>query len=468
MKKVVSTFYCLLFMAITQSVAQREPICLHPDNPHYFKYNDRPQILVTSGEHYGAVLNVDFNFVKYLDELSAHGLNLTRVFTGAYVEPTGAFNIAMNTLAPAANRYVAPWRRSSQPGFKGGGNKFDLTGWDEQYFNRLKQFISEAEKRNIIVELTLFCPFYEMKQWLLSPMHPANNINNTPDIGKDSVYTLDHSGALLKFQEQLVLKVVTETNAFSNVILEICNEPYFGGVTLDWQRHISALIKGTEQSLPFKHLISQNIANDSELIMDPDPNVSVFNFHYATPPVAVTQNYHLGKVIGDNETGFKGQADSTYRKEGWEFILAGGSLYNNLDYSFAVGYEDGSCRYPSKQPGGGTRTLRTQLSHLVKFMSDLNYIAMSPDNKFEITAQGTSRMHLLSQRGQQYAGYILHGSRATVTLKLPAGTYEVSWLDPVSGKAGSQKTIHQKQTGDVTLKSPDYEFDIAFSIIRRS
>ena len=46
-------------------------------------------------------MNLDFDFRKYLDTLAADGLNYTRVFSGAYVEPQGAFNIARNTLAPA-------------------------------------------------------------------------------------------------------------------------------------------------------------------------------------------------------------------------------------------------------------------------------------------------------------------------------------------------------------------------------
>src|SRR4051794_10247153 len=40
------------------------PISLHPDNGHYFLFRGKPAVLITSGEHYGAVLNRDFDFVK--------------------------------------------------------------------------------------------------------------------------------------------------------------------------------------------------------------------------------------------------------------------------------------------------------------------------------------------------------------------------------------------------------------------
>ena len=120
------------------------PIALHPDNPHYFLWRGQPTILITSAEHYGAVMNLDFDYRKYLDTLAADGLNYTRIFSGAYVEPQGAFNIARNTLAPGPGRFIAPWARSNQPGYANGGNKFDLTRWDAAYFTRLKDFVAYA------------------------------------------------------------------------------------------------------------------------------------------------------------------------------------------------------------------------------------------------------------------------------------------------------------------------------------
>jgi hypothetical protein len=33
------------------------PLRLHPDNPHYFEFRGEPTVLITAGEHYGAVMN---------------------------------------------------------------------------------------------------------------------------------------------------------------------------------------------------------------------------------------------------------------------------------------------------------------------------------------------------------------------------------------------------------------------------
>lgn len=459
-------FVPIAFFTFLFSNAQFSPISLHPSNPHYFLYEDKPVVLITSGEHYGAVLNVDFNYQKYLDQLRIEGLNLTRIFSGAYLEAPGAFNIQGNTLAPLPHRFIAPWPRTDSAGHFQGGNKFDLDKWDDNYFNRLKQFLLYAAGHDIIVELTLFCPFYEDTLWLLSPMHPRNNINNIPAMSRTDVYTLDRNGPLLERQKKLVRKIVTELNEYDNLIFEICNEPYFGGVTMVWQHSIADVISETEKTLPKKHLISQNIANGYSVIRNPHPAVSVFNFHYAYPPYALRVNYHLNKAIGDNETGFRGNSDSTYRFEGWRFIIAGGSLYNNLDYSFAVGYEDGTFVYPPTQPGGGTLALRRQLGDLKKFISSFDFIRMKPDSTFvDGLANGVSH-NGLAEHGKQYALYLKGQTINPITLNLPSGKYLASWMHPSTGIYEPQLTVVSKK-GEAVIKPPAYRDDIALKLSRR-
>ena len=142
-------------------------------------------------------------------------MNLTRIFTGAYLEPLGAFNIADNNLAPTSEKFICPWPRSKESGNALGGNKFDLEHWNDAYFTRLKDFLSNAGKRGIIVELAFFCPFYEESQWNISPMKASNNINGVGSVGKDDVYTLDKNGGLLKYHDALVRKVVSSSRYFT-------------------------------------------------------------------------------------------------------------------------------------------------------------------------------------------------------------------------------------------------------------
>ncbi len=182
-------FALLAFLVLP---AAGEPIALAPDNPHYFLFRGKPAILIGSTEHYGAVLNGDFDAIPYLDELRRRGLNLTRTFSGTYREIPGAFKIAKNTLAPTATKYIAPWPRSDKAGATDGGNKFDLARWNDAYFERLKKFIAAASERGIIVEYVLFCPFYGEDLWAVSPMNPRNNTSGGGEFPGNEAYTQKH------------------------------------------------------------------------------------------------------------------------------------------------------------------------------------------------------------------------------------------------------------------------------------
>ncbi len=382
----------LLFLVLCMPAMAAPPLRLHPQNPHYFLFRGRPTVLVTSGEHYGAVINLDFDYKNYLAELARHHLNLTRIFAGTYREVPGNFSIGNNTLAPKDDRFVSPWMRQ--------GNEFDLTRWNAEYFSRMRAFLHEASRRGIVVEVNLFCPFYEDGMWRVSPFHSVPRLE---------AFTLKHA-AVTQAQVDFVRKLAGELREFDNLYYEIANEPYFGGITLEWQRTIARAIAEAEASFPEKHLISQNIANGSTKIANPDPLVSIFNFHYSRPPESVAMNYALDRAIGMNETGFDGSADATYRTQGWDFIMAGGALYNNLDYSFAIGHERGDFHYDGKTPGGGSVELRRQLGVLLEFLKRLDLVHMKPAAGIVEAgpAEGGSA-RVLALAGKGYAVYLHHG-----------------------------------------------------------
>ena len=454
----------LTIVSSIQAAQSRVPIRLHPDNPHYFLWRGEPTILLTSGEHYGAVLNGAFDYAKYVDTLAANGFNLTRTFSGAYCEPVGAFNIARNTLAPKPGDLLCPWARSDVPGYANGGNKFDLTRWDKKYFARLSDFVVQAGRRGVVVELVLFCPFYKDSMWQLSPMHADNNINGIGAMERTDVYTLKDR-ELLDVQEAMVRKIVEVLKDCDNVYYEICNEPYFGGVTIPWQHHIAETIARAESGFDRKHLIAQNIANKSKVVENPSPHVSILNFHYAKPPEAVAQNYHWDRVIGDDETGFAGDDRvKPYRLEGWDFILAGGAVYSNLDYSFAVGHEDGTAEINA--PGGGGPELWQQLRILNDFINSFDFVAMKPDNTIVVgdLPEGTTARALVKP-GSAYAIYVKGNDLRRLTLDLPAGPYRAEWIDTKTGAIAASESLDHAG-GPKTLPVPAYVDDIALRVRR--
>jgi hypothetical protein len=160
MKKAPLILLLLAVQAMAQAVA------IDPANPHYYFFHGKPTLLVTSAEHYGAVVNLEFDYVKYLDALQAYGLNYTRIYPGYLFEPMGKY-MSGNTLGVKPAKLILPWARSNQPGYLLSGNKFDLDQWNPAYFDRLKDFIAQAAKRGIVIEICFFNGQYD-DTWPLS------------------------------------------------------------------------------------------------------------------------------------------------------------------------------------------------------------------------------------------------------------------------------------------------------------
>jgi hypothetical protein len=228
--------------------------------------------------------------------------------------------------------------------------------------------------------------------------------------------------------------------------------------------HVSQIIQDVESGFECKHLLSQNIANGSAKIDDPVPGISVFNFHYSDP-TAITMNYGLNKVIGNNET--FGESNTIERVHGWDFIIGGGGLFNNMDMSFTASDSRGGI------PGSERAILRSQFSTLKKFIEGFDFTRMKPDSTVieNVAAQGLSA-DVLAETGVAYAIYLrksdlqdLNSVSDELGFKLPPGNYRAEWLNPVSGNVDVQLAFDHPG-GERKLSPPSFNTDIALSIRR--
>jgi hypothetical protein len=99
-----------------------DPISPHPVNPRNFLVRGRQTVLATSGDHYGAVSNRDFDYARYLDALTSDGLDLTRTFHG----PTERLPVRWGSAVTRGNnpgRFLGRWARSDTPGARDGSNR---------------------------------------------------------------------------------------------------------------------------------------------------------------------------------------------------------------------------------------------------------------------------------------------------------------------------------------------------------
>ena len=166
-------------------------------------------------------------------------------------------------------------------------------------------------------------------------------------------------------------------------------------------------------------------------------------------------------------------SDAAYRTEAWDFIIAGGGLYNNLDFSFVAGHEDGSFVYPPTQPGGGSSALRRQLAILGEFIRGFDFVRMKPDNsviKGGVPAGGSARA--LVDPGKAIAIYVRQNLKppadgqpartATLEIDPGAGNWRAEWLDTQSGKVVRDTRL--TGSGVRTIESPPFESDMALRL----
>lgn len=485
------------FMLINS--CQNGPVQVYPANPHYFMYKGHPVVLITSDQHYGAVIDQDFDFAKYLNYLSDNGMNLTRIYPGGMFEPTDKY-ILGNPLGPRPGRQLLPWAKSNrqganpalaepgQPAFK-----YDLNTWDTQYFQRLKSFVELARKKDIIVEIAFFNGMYS-DCWPLMTMYHVNNIQNVghyeaPDCGLFT--TMDKRNLdVTKYQKAYIKKIVNELNAYDNIIYDICDEPSLQGlpdgsivvnpdsIIAPWINAMQEAFLQAEALLPNKHLLGQTVQN-----LSPDFSEELWcqwlPAEYVKPAEkALMLNYKANKPIMNVESNYFGAsltrnaytADAV-RVEGWWFILGGGAGSINLNGEYYRGNETGSADTQNQ--------IAQQRKILREFMDKLDLSGLSRFTAVSRIPKGAV-ISALAENGKQYALYLFHGShddawganfiaksgnyRDTLTLcDVPAGYYSVQWFDPASGTVKDKENLTWKG-GDLTVITPPYTLDMALKI----
>ncbi len=492
----ISTCLYLLWVVVqiaagaTPAEQPGKAIGLHPDNPHYYLFHGKPTVLVTSAEHYGAVVNKEFDYVAYLDALSSYGLNYTRIYPGYLFEPIGKFGKG-NTLGVKPASLIVPWARSNVPGYALSGNKFDLDRWDPEYFKRLKDFVAKAGERGVVVEICFFNAQYS-DTWPISPLYYENNVQGVGKCDFQDAQTLRHAD-LVQREADYVSEITQEVNAYDNVILEVCDEaPDIGNPPTpiveagQWVSHMLEVVKNTESGLPKKHLIAQqmegplggpfNFAANSDVSIIVTQYVWQAGFQMGGMQ-ALDYEYGHNKPIELNETAYypfwyKGDKVGASRAEAWEFMVGGGASFNHLNGVFTVANPAGKTPDNAQVMGA--------LKNLKEFIHSFDFLRMHPGISYVLNGipPGTY-CRGMCEEGKQYALYHHHstggsGNMYTVTpgdyaedlvLNLTANTYKVDWVDPASGAVLRTETI-KHNGGNRTISSPKHTVDIALRIKR--
>jgi hypothetical protein len=523
-----------LFFGVMQTTSDAASVLsVHPENHRVFLYRGRPMKILTSAEHYGSVVNGNFDYDVYLKEMQRTGQNMTRVFAFYRETCDGSPGdirsmVEANNLAPKPPAAVIAVQRVPGHGKALDGlGKFDLDKWNPAYFARFKDFLRKCARHGVICEVTFFSNPYTTHRYALSPCHKDNNINGVgANVKNPDVFITLDDPSLVAFQERFVRKLVTELNEFDNIYFEICNEANLSGGKLDtpeneerkiiaWQRHLAAVVRDAEESLPKRHLVAVNahfrfqpasgdskrMRNDDEAYFR-DPNIDIINYHYISsktnadgwwfeyngPPRGRAgqiwhflrqRDSHRKPIIYDETfSGVNRRNPERYavnRAEAWEMLLSGGAGYNNLDWSFTPQDETGSGRAAI---GDGRRLdgrqLREWFDIFRQLLSEHDLVRLSPATGllperipgygYAACTDGVGRYLLYFVNEQVYHLKPCRDSRLDVGLSLPPGRYSVETLNPGDGKRSSLPAV--SSNGEPTVVSLHFHEDVAVLLNR--
>jgi len=127
----------------------------NPANPRYFTDDSGNAVYLTGSHTWNNLVDMgkgdpppEFDFGHYLDFLERQNHNFIRLW---------AWDM-LCTWNPQDVVRPFPWARTGPGLALDGKPKFDLTQFDQEYFDRLRNRVSEAQGRGIYVSVMLFEP----------------------------------------------------------------------------------------------------------------------------------------------------------------------------------------------------------------------------------------------------------------------------------------------------------------------
>ncbi len=479
MKKVSGSTILFVYLLTFYACSSGDPVARHPDNPHYFIWKGKPLVLITTDQHYGAVLNMDFDYIPFLDRLQEFGMNLTRIYPGGYVEMKDQYTKG-NPLGPAPGRYILPWKKTTVEGADPnlGKFKYDLDQWDPEYFRRLKDFVYQAGQRNIVVEIAFFNGMYD-DRWTAQPLYHTNNIQGV-GTGDFKLFTTLTDNVLNSYQEKYVKKIAEELYHFDNVIYDICDEPEMQHrESLGWNSLLLDALISVDHN---RHLCGET-ANSASPDMTGDSRTTWIPTEYISPMENTLKNdYSDNKPIIDVETAYYSywygdHPTEESRAESWYGMLGGLAGFIQLNSDFSV-YN------PSAKGTVTVDTILPQKRVLMNFMNSMDFIRMRRFTDYSI-ADTSVISSGIAEPGMFYAFYLFHGWRKwedwpqglsasrfnvkkewftdTLRLSLPTGRYRLEWINPATGFVLDSRECCNIEA-ERALQTPRYQTDIALRI----
>jgi len=418
-----------------------KPLTVHPNNPRYFTNGSGKAVYLTGShtwnnlQHNEVYPSVDYD--KYLDFLQEYNHNFIRMWAWeqAAWDPWSASKVSVEPI---------PYQRTGAGTALDGKPKFDITQFNQVYFDRLRTRVAAAQKRGIYVSVMLFEGWSVERKgqvgnpWQGHPFNKANNINgidadlNNDGEGKE-IHTLKVPQEITNLQKSYVKKVNDTLNDFNNVLWEIGNEHHPESV--EWQYHIIEFIHEYEKGRPKQHPVGMTAA--------PIENDALFNSPADWISPTGGDGYKVDPPAADGSKVIIADVDHIWPREFQKWVWK--SFTRGLNTAFmdlygATKIGDKEIETDLKWVGnwiGETEAVRKSMGYTLKFANRMNLAAMAPKNEL------SSTRYCLANVGCEYLIYQPESGSFTVNLEgFPQKAFSVEWFNPDTGDSTSGTAIN--------------------------
>ncbi|QDU59471.1 hypothetical protein Pan216_02990 [Planctomycetes bacterium Pan216] len=436
-------------VALADEAANRDRIQPYAKNPHYWQYKGKPVLLLggTIEDNLFQLADVTFE----LESLVQVGGNFVR-----------------NTMSSRDQGNLWP--------FKKVGEDYDLEQWNDEYWQRFERFLSEAAKRDVIVQLEVWATFdFYQGTWRdNNPFNPNLNSNYKPGEAKlpirvnshptrtenpffETVPGEDNNELVLKYQQRYVSKLLDHSLNYGNVLYCMDNET---SVTPKWGAHWAKFIRDraakeglhvetTEMwdSWDLKHESHRATFDHPELysFVDLSQNNHQRGQRHYDNAMAIRERFLKStprpannvKIYGADTGRFGRARDGVERF--WRSIFAGHA----------------AARFHRPPSGLGLGEVALQNLRAARAFTNAFTIFTCEPNNSILGQRAPNEAYALVDPGKVYALYF--PARGSVTLDvvgIDAKTWSVRWFQIGTGEWKDEETA-TANSGRLTLQTPE-------------
>lgn len=425
------------------TINEQDRIQPYSENPRYWQYKGEPVLLLGASDQDNLFNHPDiwpFGLESHLDLMKKNGGNYVR-----------------NTMS--SRDHGNPW-----PFGKNEDGLYDLTAWNDEYWDRFEDFLRMTYDRDIIVQIEIWDRFdYARDPWQLNPYNPKINVNYTADESGLSEVIETHPGQLenpffrtppgfednpvvLGYQRAHMEKILSISLKYPHILYCISNETnesplwsdYWAEFILDMAEEMGVSVQVTEMW-------------DAWDLSDPQHDAT-FNKPELYSYVDISQNTHQrGQVHWDNAQKVRNERLADGKRpmnnvkiyggthHGHSFEEGTNKLWRNIFGGFATSrfHRSSSMFNPS---GIGLLPLaQVQLLSMRMFTDEMDVFASEPASHL-LSDREENEAYVFAETGRQYAVYFPDGGSVLLDLSDVQENLSVRWLDIMNSE------WHQRST----------------------